>query len=310
MGAFRFGVMAESAGSVDEVVATARRAEELGYDTVLLRDHFVREPYGDQVAPLIGLAAAAMATTRLKVGTLVLANDYRHPVVLAKEAATLQQLSGGRFELGLGAGWLRDEYEAAGMAFDRAGVRVGRLEEAVGVVQELFAGKEVRFEGERYRVAGVTNFPAVERAPRVLIGAGSPRMLRLAGRAADTVGILAKALPDGTISDAMNERLTAAFATKAELVRAEGRDVEISSVVSVELSDDPRVAAERYAVERGWGAAGAELVADMPAKFLGPLDHVVELAHGRRDRLGLSYLVVSDREFEAAAPMVRALSGR
>ncbi|HTI21777.1 MAG TPA: TIGR03621 family F420-dependent LLM class oxidoreductase [Kutzneria sp.] len=310
MGAFRFGVMAESAGSVDEVVATARRAEELGYDTVLLRDHFVREPYGDQVAPLIGLAAAAMATSRLKVGTLVLANDYRHPVVLAKEAATLQQLSGGRFELGLGAGWLRDEYEAAGMAFDRAGVRVGRLEEAVGVVKELFAGKEVRFEGEHYRVDGVTNFPAVERAPRVLIGAGSPRMLRLAGREADTVGILAKALPDGTISDAMNERLTAAFATKAELVRAEGRDVEISSVVSVELSDDPRVAAERYAVERGWGAAGAELVADMPAKFLGPLDHVVELAHRRRERLGLSYLVVSDREFEAAAPMVRALSGR
>jgi probable F420-dependent oxidoreductase len=310
MGAFRFGVLAEAAGSVEEVVATARRAEELGYDTVLLRDHFVAEPYGEQVAPLIGLAAAAVATSRLKVGTLVLANDYRHPVVLAKEAATLQQLSGGRFELGLGAGWLRDEYEAAGMAFDRGGVRVGRLEEAVALVKELFAGKEVRFEGEHYRVDGVTNHPPVERAPRVLIGAGSPRMLRLAGREADTVGILAKALPDGTISGDMNERLTASYATKVELVQAEGRNVEISSVVSVELADDPQVAAERYAIERGWGAEGAELVADMPAKFLGPLDHVVELAHRRRERLGLSYLVVSDREFEAAAPVVQALSGR
>ena len=310
MGAFRFGVLAETAGSVDEVVATARRAEELGYDTVLLRDHFVTEPYGDQVAPLLGLAAAAFATARLRVGTLVLANDYRHPVLLAKEAATLQQLSGGRFELGLGAGWLRTEYEAAGLAFDRAGVRVGRLEEAVHVLKELLAGKEVRFEGEHYRVNGVTNFPAVDHAPRVLLGAGSPRMLRLAGRQADTVGILAKALPNGTISDDMDERLTAAFATKSELVRGEGRDVEISSVVSVELSADPRAAAERYAVERGWGASGAELVEDMPAKFLGPLDHVVELAHRRRDRLGLSYLVVSDREFEAAAPMVRALSGQ
>lgn len=310
MGAFRFGVLAETAGSVSEVVATARRAEELGYDTVLLRDHFVPEPFGDQVAPLLGLAAAAGATSRLKVGTLVLDNDYRHPVMLAKEAATLQQLSGGRFELGLGAGWLRVEYEAAGMTFDRAGVRVDRLEESVRLLKELFAGKEVRFEGEHYRVDGVTNFPAVATAPPVLVGAGSPRMLRLAGREADTVGILAKALPSGTISDAMEERFTAAFATKADLVRAEGRDVEISSVVSVELADDPRAAADRYAVERGWGAGAADLVEDMPAKFLGPLDHVVELAHRRRERLGLSYLVVSDRELEAAAPMVRALSGR
>ena len=309
MAGFRFGVLAESAGSVEELVATARRAEELGYDTVLLRDHFVPEPYGNQVAPLVGLAVAAAATTRLRVGTLVLDNDYRHPVLLAKEAATLQQLSGGRFELGLGAGWLRTEYEAAGLAFDRAGVRVGRLEESVSVLKELFAGKEVRFEGEHYRVDGVTNFPAVEQAPRVLIGAGSPRMLRLAGREADTVGILAKALPSGTISDAMEERLSAAFATKADLVRGEGREVEISSVVSVELADDPRATAERYALERGWGADGADLVEDMPAKFLGPLDHVVELAHRRRERLGLSYLVVSDREFEAAAPMVRALTG-
>ncbi|QUQ70592.1 TIGR03621 family F420-dependent LLM class oxidoreductase [Kutzneria sp. CA-103260] len=310
MGAFRFGVLAETAGSVEEVAATARRAEELGYDTVLLRDHFVPEPFGDQVAPLIGLAAAAAATSRLRVGTLVLDNDYRHPVMLAKEAATLQQLSGGRFELGLGAGWLRVEYEAAGMAFDRAGVRVGRLEESVRLVKELFAGKEVRFEGEHYRIDGVTNYPAVDLAPAVLIGAGSPRMLRLAGREADTVGILAKTLPGGTISDAMEERLSSAFATKADLVRAEGRNVEISSVVSVDLADDPRAAAERYAVERGWGAGAADLVEDMPAKFLGPLDHIVELAHRRRECLGLSYLVVSDRELEAAAPLVRALSGR
>jgi probable F420-dependent oxidoreductase len=310
MGAFRFGVLAETASNVQELVATARRAEELGYDTVLLRDHFVPEPFGDQVAPLIGLAAAAGATSRLRIGTLVLDNDYRHPVLLAKEAATLQQLSGGRFELGLGAGWLRVEYEAAGMSFDRAGVRVGRLEESVRLVKELFAGKEVRFDGEHYRVDGVTNYPPVQTTPRLLIGAGSPRMLRLAGREADTVGILAKALPSGTISDAMEERLTAAFARKADLVRAEGRDVEISSVVSIELADDPRTAAERYAVERGWGAGAADLVADMPAKFVGPLDYVVELAQRRRDRLGLSYLVVSDREFEAAAPMVKELAGK
>jgi probable F420-dependent oxidoreductase len=310
MSAFRFGVLAESARSVDELVATGRRAEELGYDTVLLRDHFVAEPYGDQVAPLLGLAAVACATSRLRVATLVLDNDYRHPVLLAKEAATLQQLSGGRFELGLGAGWLRDEYAAAGLSFDRAGVRVSRLAESVRVLKELFAGKEVRFEGEHYRVDGVTNYPPVDSAPRMLIGAGSPRMLRLAGQEADSVGILARALPAGTISDAMEERLTAAFATKAALVAEGGRDVEISTVASVTLADDPRAAAEQFAVERGWGAGAADLVEDMPAKFLGPLDHVVDLAHRRRERLGLSYLVLSDREFEAAAPMVRALSGK
>ena len=125
---FRFGVICEQMQSAKEWVTKARQAEDYGYATFLIRDHFISEPFGDQLAPLIALIAAANATKTLRVGSLVLDNDYRHPVMLAKEAATLDLLSHGRFELGIGAGWLRSEYEQASIAFETAGVRVSRLE--------------------------------------------------------------------------------------------------------------------------------------------------------------------------------------
>jgi alkanesulfonate monooxygenase SsuD/methylene tetrahydromethanopterin reductase-like flavin-dependent oxidoreductase (luciferase family) len=124
---FRFGVLGEQIRSGRQLVETARRAEELGYATLLLRDHFAAEPFGDQLAPMVALMAAADATRTLRVGSLVLDNDYRHPMLLAKEAATLDLLSEGRLELGIGAGWLREEYQRAGLPFDPPGVRVGRL---------------------------------------------------------------------------------------------------------------------------------------------------------------------------------------
>jgi probable F420-dependent oxidoreductase len=155
---FRFGVLGERVQTPEALVGTAQRAERLGYSTLLLRAHFVREPFGDQLAPMIALAAAAGATETLRVGTVVLANDYRHPVMLAKEAATLDLLSGGRFELGLGAGWLREEYERAGMAFDLARERVDRLEESLTVLKGLLAGEEVDFAGEHYAVTSLSTF--------------------------------------------------------------------------------------------------------------------------------------------------------
>jgi len=186
---FRFGVVGEGIRSGPELVATARRAEELGYDTLLLRDHFVAAPFGDQLAPMVALMAAAAATRTLRVGTLVLDNDYRHPVLLAKEAATLDLLSGGRFELGIGAGWARDEYERAGMAFDPPGIRVDRLEEAVRVLKGLFAGSALTFPGHHYSVTELQSFPMPAQRPHppILIGAGSTRMLSIAGREADIV---------------------------------------------------------------------------------------------------------------------------
>jgi probable F420-dependent oxidoreductase len=312
---FRFGVVGEGIRSGPELVATARRAEEFGYDTLLLRDHFVAAPFGDQLAPMVALMAAAAATRTLRVGTLVLDNDYRHPVLLAKEAATLDLLSGGRFELGIGAGWARDEYERAGMAFDPPGIRVDRLEEAVRVLKGLFAGSVLTLPGHHYSVTELQSFPMPAQRPHppILIGAGSRRMLSIAGREADIVGILPRALPDGTISDDLQERSPAAIAQKLEWVRQAAGDrfgqVELSAMVSVVVADNHRKAAEQLAVERGWGSEAAGAILEMPSILVGSVDRIADDLQARRDRFHLSYYVVSDEDMEAFASVVDRLTG-
>ena len=312
---FRFGVIGEAITSRERLLGEARRAEALGYSTLLLRDHFVPEPFGDQLAPMLALTAAAGATRTLRVGSLVLDNDYRHPVMLAKEAATLDLLSEGRFELGIGAGWLRAEYQRAGLPFDDPAIRVGRLEESLQVLKGLLGGPTLTFKGEHYSIDGITGFPApVQRPhPPILVGAGSPRMLGIAGREADIVGILPRALPEGAISGALSERSPAVVARKVEQVMraAEHRSdpVELSMVMSVVADPDHRTAAERFAVEQGWGVAAAELVLEMPSAAVGPPDRVAEELQATRDRYGFSYLVVADGDMEAFAPVVDLLAG-
>src|SRR5919112_3357734 len=136
---FRFGVINEQMETAAGWVARARQAESLGYATFLLRDHFVPDYFGDQFAPLTALMAAACATTTLRVGTLVFDNDYRHPVVLAKEAATLDIVTEGRFEFGIGAGWLRTDYEQSGIAYDAPGTRIDRLEESLKIMKAMWS---------------------------------------------------------------------------------------------------------------------------------------------------------------------------
>ncbi|WP_165978365.1 TIGR03621 family F420-dependent LLM class oxidoreductase [Actinomadura darangshiensis] len=307
---FRFGVVGESIRSGTGLAETARRAEELGYDVLTLRDHFVTEPFGDQLAPMVALASAASVTSTLRLGTMVLSNDFRHPVMLAKEAATLDHLSGGRFELGIGAGWLREEYEAAGMPFDRAGTRVGRLEESLRILRSLLGGGKTAFEGEHYRIDGLTVFPRPGRRPPLVVGAGSRRMLGIAGRHADTVGILPRALPEGAISDEISERLPDTIARKVGWVReaAEGRDVELSMMVSPTFGSDPRRAAAKVAVTRGWGTSSAEAVLGMPSQFVGPPEHIAEQMLARRDRFGFTYYQISDEDMEEFAPVIPLLT--
>jgi probable F420-dependent oxidoreductase len=313
---FRFGVIGEAITSRERLLDTAHRAEALGYSTLLLRDHFVAEPFGDQLAPLMALMAVAGATRTLRVGSLVLNNDYRHPVVLAKEAATLDLLSGGRFELGIGAGWLRDEYERAGMPFDPPAIRVSRLQESLQVLKGLLAGPTLTFKGERYTVDGIAGFPVpVQRPhPPILVGAGSRRMLGIAGQEADIVGILPRALPEGTISGELSERSPQHVARKVEWVEQaaeqRSRQVEFSMVLAVALGGDHRQAAERLAVQQGWGAAAGELVLEMPSVAAGPTERVVEQLQVRRDRYGFSYLVVADGDMDTFAPVVERLAGR
>src|ERR1700736_757948 len=128
---FRFGVITHNTNpSLDALVARARLAERLGYSTFLIPDHL-----GDQFDTSLALALVAQATSTLRIGSFVFANDFRHPALLAKTAATLDVLSGGRFELGLGAGWMRSEYERVGLAFDSPGVRIERMAEALQIIK-------------------------------------------------------------------------------------------------------------------------------------------------------------------------------
>jgi probable F420-dependent oxidoreductase len=312
---FRFGVICEQMQTAEEWVTKARQAEDYGYATFLIRDHFIKEPFGDQLAPLVALMAAANATRTLRVGSLVLDNDYRHPVILAKEAATLDLLSDGRFELGIGAGWLRSEYEQAGMAFESAGLRVSHLEEAIHVLKGLFADQPLTFSGNYYTITNLNGLPKpVQRPhPPFLVGAGSKRMLALAAREADIVGILPKALPNGTISEEIAERLPATMAQKVAWVRqAAGErfhELELNMIMTPIFTEQRRLRAEQLTCERGWSGIAVEAVLDMTSIFIGTPDQIVEDLQRRRERFGFSYFVVSDTSMEAFAPVVSRLVG-
>ncbi|MGH7912536.1 MAG: TIGR03621 family F420-dependent LLM class oxidoreductase, partial [Candidatus Dormibacteraceae bacterium] len=218
---FRFGVMAEGVTTRRELLETARAAEDLGYDVLLLRDHFVAEPFGNQLGPIAALATVAAVTTRLRIGTLVACNDYRHPVLLAQEAATLDVLSEGRFELGLGAGFSLPEYEAAGIAFERAGVRIGRLEEAVACLKALFADGAATYRGKHYELRGLDGFPKpVQRPhPPLALAGALPRMLGLAAREADVVQLQTVNLTSGYQVDDGRSRLAEAEAARLQTLR-------------------------------------------------------------------------------------------
>ena len=312
---FRFGVLGENVRSATELVDTARRAETAGYATFLMRDHFIEEPFGHQLAPLAALATAAAATKTLRVGSLVISNDYRHPVLLAKEVATLDLLSCGRFELGLGAGFSRPEYEAAGLTYDPPGVRVDRLAEALQVLKGLFGAKSFTFSGRFYTVTGLGLFPSsVQRPhPPILVGAGGKRMLSIAAREANIIGIQTAALGTGRRVPDPSGLLAEAIAEKVGWIRHEAgsrfADVELSIVSSVVIAENRRAAAERLARERRWDGMSVDQVLEMPSIFIGSVDQIVDDMQVRRERYGISYHVVSDRSMEAVAPVVARLAG-
>jgi probable F420-dependent oxidoreductase len=312
---FRFGVINETTLPPVDWVAHVRRVEELGYATFLIRDHFVPDFFGEQLAPLAALMTAANVTRTLRVGTIVFDNDYRHPVLLAKEAATLDQLSGGRLELGLGAGWLRGEYEQAGLPFEPAGRRIDRLEEALHVLKGLFADEPLTFAGEHYAIAGLTSYPKPAQRPHppILIGGGQRRMLRLAGREADIVGVLTSSVRSGTLDDAATERLAAAIDEKLGWIRdgagARYDQIELSLIPSLRFGADRRALAEQLLAERGWPGVSVADVLEMPSFLLGSVAEIVEQLLERRERFGFSYYVVSDAQTEQFAPVVAALAG-
>jgi probable F420-dependent oxidoreductase len=312
---FRFGLLVERFSSHEALLRTTRQAESAGFSTLLIRDHFTKEPFGHQFAPLVTLGVAAQATTTLRVGTLVIDNDYRHPAVLAKETATLDVLSDGRFELGLGAGWASDEYEQIGLSFDQAGARISRLVEGIRVVKGLWGQEPFSFDGQHYQISGLDSFPKPIQKPHppLLIGAGGKRMLELAAREADIVGIMASPIRGGVIAADPSARIEARMVEQADWIRqAAGprfEALELSVVASMLVSDDRRRDAQELAERRGWQGVTADAVLDMPAVLIGTMDQISEDLRARRNRLGLSYFIFADRDLDSAAPLVERLSG-
>ena len=314
MARLRFGIVSESVREGRAWLDFARQVEDSGIDVLLLRDHFSAGAFGQQLAPFSGLAAAAAVTTRLRLGTIVLSNDFRHPAIVAHEAASLHLVSGGRFELGIGAGWYQPEYQAAGMAFDPAGQRISRLDESLSIIRGLLAGTPVRHAGDFYRIDGldldVLPMPRPS-SPRLLVGAGGPRMLRLAARHADIVGLLPAPIRDSTDSDDPRDRLPAAFDAKIRVVReaAGGRfgNLEINAFGTFIITDERRAETGNLIVRRGWTGIDVETVWQMPTIFIGSPQQIRSDLRARQERFGLSYLVVGENDLPAIAEIVSDL---
>ncbi len=312
---FRFGVLGEHIRTREALIGTARMAEKIGYATFLLRDHFIEPPFGHQLAPLTALATVAAMTERLRIGTLVVANDYRPPVLLAKEAATLDLLSGGRFELGLGTGFLKAEYDQAGIPFDPPGTRVDRFAESLTVLKGLFADAPFTFSGAHYRLTDFDSFPKpVQRPhPPILVGAGGRRMLSIAARQADIIGILTTSTANGVLSRDPAPRLAAAVARQLGWIREAAGDrfaaIELSLVPNVVIADDPERAAADSIRVRGWSGVSVDDVLAMPSELIGSVDRIIETLQARREQYGFSYYVISDANMEAAAPIIARLAG-
>jgi probable F420-dependent oxidoreductase len=292
-----------------------RRIEDLGYATVSISDHFTR---GWVMEPVVAMTAAAEATDRLRVLSLVLGNDYRHPVLVHKAMATLDVLSEGRVEVGLGAGWLQSDYQAAGLTLDPAGERIDRLEEAARVLRGLFGSEPLSFAGRHYRIESLDGLPKpVQRPhPPLLIGGGGRRVLSVAGRQADVVSVN-PSLRDGTVTaavlaDATAERVAEKVAWVREAAAAAGRDpaaIELQmNLLACRVETGPGRAGQ--AVSSLAAAAGADpaLLDRSPAVLAGSVDRCVEALAANRERFGISYVNVGG-DPEAAAPVVDRLAG-
>jgi probable F420-dependent oxidoreductase len=235
--------------------------------------------------------------------------------MLAKEIATLDVLSGGRVELGLGAGFSKAEYDGAGLPFDPPGVRVDRLEESIRVLKGLFGDKPLTFAGKHYAITNLDSYPKpVQRPhPLLLIGAAGKRMLSIAAREADIIGFQTVSTAHGVMADDPSGRLAPAVTARVEQVRqvagARFDRIELSMVATVVLAEERRPAAERFARERGWAGISAEQVLEMPSVFIGSIEQIVDEMRARRDRYGFSYYVVLDRAMQTVAPIVGRLAG-
>lgn len=305
---FRFGIQCRGPADPQGWPALARKVEDLGWSTLTVADHL-----DDQLAPIPALMAAAAATTNLRVGTMVLANDYRHPVIVAKEAATLDVLTRGRFELGIGAGWMTSDYESAGIPLERAGVRIARLSEALTVMRGLWADGTFSFDGDHYRIRELdgTPQPITPGGPPVVIGGGGERVLRLAAQKADVVALNVKlragviderAFPDGT-PESTDRKV--AWIREAAADRFDEIELQTRVHLAMVTDDRDRVIEE---LAPAFGLTQVEAAAT-PHALIGSVEQICDQLVERRERWGISYLGMSADQLEPFAPVIAKLTG-
>jgi probable F420-dependent oxidoreductase len=302
---FRFGVLISRADTLAQWREVAREAEALGYSTLLLADHF-----GRQLAPVPALVAAADATRTLRVGTFVLDNDFRHPAAVAKEAATVDLLTDGRLELGIGAGWNVADYQKAGIPFEPAGTRVSRLIEAVHIIKAFFAGGTVTFRGRWYQLDNLDAVPEPVQRPRppLMLGGAGRRMLTLAAREADILNFPDR--PSSGVSTAGNAALGLRFDEQMAIVRAAAGDrysqLELSNLCIPRITDQVADTIDGLAALMQTTPA---VVLDMPGALVGSRDAIVEKLQANRARFDLSYPVIPGALIRDMAPVVARLAG-
>ncbi|HEX7134293.1 MAG TPA: TIGR03621 family F420-dependent LLM class oxidoreductase [Iamia sp.] len=305
---FRFGVQLSSAPDAASWAGLARKAEDLGFSTLFMPDHF-----GDQLSPTVALQAAADATTTLRVGTLVYDNDYRHPVVLAKDCATLDVLTGGRLELGLGAGWMTSDYVQSGIPMDEPKVRVDRMVEAVAVLKGAFGKDPFTYQGEHYTISGYDGLPKPVQQPHppLLIGGGLKRVLSFAAREAQIIGVN-PTIPNGQVdADAARSGTATLTDQKLEWIRAAAgdrfADIELNALhYATIITDDRKGTMETMAPLFGVEPAEIE---EYPHALIGTVDEICADLEARRDRWGFSYVVIQGDSMDTFAPVVAKLAG-
>lgn len=317
--AFRFAAAGEGnpqEGGARKFIKLAQQAEDFGYDSFAVPDSL-----GPQVGPIAALGALAVATDRIRIGTSMLANGFRHPVVLAKEAATLDVLSRGRLELGVGAGWLADDFHAAGIAFESPGTRLERLDETLTILDVLLRGQECRFEGKHFQVRGIRGTPRPRQGPRppLATGGGGPRMLALAAKHADIVSVIPPSTPDGKMSLSgitLDRTLERVNMVKA----AAGRrfaEIELNwTITAVIVTDDrERTAAMALdAIDKGLHPnlkvdvrLSAEELLESPYVAIGTHEQIAEQVRRVRQLTSMSYVGVFPTQMEAFAPVIPLL---
>jgi probable F420-dependent oxidoreductase len=305
---FRFGISLGGTPTRAELAAGLRRAESAGFEVICTADHISSRL---SVFPLLSLAAELSG---LRVSPMVIANDYHHPVSVARDGASLDLLSDGRFELGIGTGWIKEQYDSIGLAYDPPSVRVDRFEEALQIILGCWSGQPFTFTGNHYRVEGVTcPQPAQRPRPPVFIAGSGRRMLSLAGRVADIVGISAVGGGHTGFSDFANALGGSASRIEEQLAWVENGagkrfDDLIISVFAHHLEVVDDVSGSAAALASVWGTT-PDKVLDSPHVLLGHTSQIIETLHERRERFGISYVVFLGADLDHAEPIVSALAG-